>query len=176
MWYHIHSFKKLWKQTCLVRNLTASRSQAQSPAWSRVELWVTFFRHTVRGQGRSAVGLVSRRSIHKMVDKSRLMPVVDCHFPCKGSQTLKRPCALLHVHPLSTIPCKYIFLQFCVAKETTRVLTIVFVVFQFPQSVAVTKQWLRLNNDWPRFWSWTSLVDLCGDTSVVVLRVWWKVC
>ena len=33
------------------------------PVWSRVELWATFFRHTVRGQGGQAVGPVSRHSI-----------------------------------------------------------------------------------------------------------------
>ena len=41
-----------------------------------------FFRHTVRGQERQAVCLVSRRSIgglkrtHKFVENSRLMPVL----------------------------------------------------------------------------------------------------
>ena len=62
--------------------LPTRRSRVQSPAWSRVELWAAFFRHTVRGQGGKAVGLVSRRSIgglkrtHTLVDKSRLMPVL----------------------------------------------------------------------------------------------------
>ena len=37
----------------LVRSLTTNQKVPGSiPAWSRVELWETFFRHTVRGQGR----------------------------------------------------------------------------------------------------------------------------
>ena len=38
----------------LVRSLTANQKVLGSefPAWSRVKLWPTFFRHTVRGQGR----------------------------------------------------------------------------------------------------------------------------
>ena len=31
---------------------TNQKSRVQSPAWSRVELWATFFRHTALGQGR----------------------------------------------------------------------------------------------------------------------------
>ena len=60
----------------------ARRTRVQFPAWSRVELWVTFFRNTVRGQGRQAVGLVSQCSIgglkrtHTLVDESRLMSVL----------------------------------------------------------------------------------------------------
>ena len=50
-----HSWLDLW--------LPTRRFRVQSPAWSRVELWVTSFRHTVRGEGRKAVGLVSRYSI-----------------------------------------------------------------------------------------------------------------
>ena len=62
--------------------LPTRRSQVHSPAWSRVELWVTFFRHTIHGQGHQAIGLISRHSIgglkrtHALVDKSRLMPVL----------------------------------------------------------------------------------------------------
>ena len=58
------------------------RSLVQSPAWSRVEHWATFLRHTVRRQGTLSRFLVSRRSIgvlkiiHALVDKSRLMPVL----------------------------------------------------------------------------------------------------
>ena len=57
--------------------LPTRRSWVQSPAWSRVELWVTFFRIH-----RWTVGLVSQRSIgglngnHTFVDRSRLIPVL----------------------------------------------------------------------------------------------------
>ena len=68
-----------------------------SPPWSRVELWETFFRHTVRGQGRLAIGLVSQHSIaglkrnHTLVDKSRLMPVLwtVTFSATKGARTRK---------------------------------------------------------------------------------------
>ena len=60
--------------------------QAEGPGLNSarlgVELWTTFFRHTVGGQGCQDVGLVSQRSIgglkrtHTLVDKSRLMPVL----------------------------------------------------------------------------------------------------
>ena len=36
----------------LVRSLTAKQKvPVQSPAWSKVELWAAFLRHTIRGQG-----------------------------------------------------------------------------------------------------------------------------
>ena len=53
------------------------------PAWSRVEVWATFSRHTVSGQGQKIVGLVSRRSIkgfkraNTLIDKSRLLPMLS---------------------------------------------------------------------------------------------------
>ena len=58
----------------LVRFPTANQ---EVPAWSRVKLLMTFFRHTVRGQGRYTVGLVSQHSIvghirtHALVDRSK---------------------------------------------------------------------------------------------------------
>ena len=47
--------KQTARLALLVRSLTANQevpARVQSPAWSRVELWATFFRHTVRGQRR----------------------------------------------------------------------------------------------------------------------------
>ena len=46
---------------CEVGWLPTRRSVVQSPACSRDELWAIFFRRTVRGHGRQAVGLVSQR-------------------------------------------------------------------------------------------------------------------
>ena len=46
-----------------LKELTLLEKSRVIPVWSRVELWATFFRHTVRGQGRQAIGPVSRRSI-----------------------------------------------------------------------------------------------------------------
>ena len=48
-WY---SWSDLW--------LPTRRFQVQSPAWSRVELWATFFRHTVRGRLSSLSMILSR--------------------------------------------------------------------------------------------------------------------
>ena len=46
------SFMKVSTWLTLEQLLRSLTTRVQSPAWSRVELWVTFFRHTVRGQGR----------------------------------------------------------------------------------------------------------------------------
>ena len=48
--------KKYWKQTCIYTTIQ----------------YATFFRHTVRGQGREAVGLVSRRSIGGLKEPTHL--------------------------------------------------------------------------------------------------------
>ena len=108
----------LWQQgwrSWLDLWLPTRRSRVQAPAWSRVELWVTFFRHTVRGQGRQAVGLVSRRSIgglkrtHTLVDKSRLMPVLwTVNWGHNLMSQTKNPCEPLvavWLKPSTTEPC-----------------------------------------------------------------------
>ena len=67
-----------------------SDCQPEGPGFKlRVELWAIFFRHTVRGQGRQAIGLVSISSInsHTCRYEYNNSGVVDCHFlSYKGSQ------------------------------------------------------------------------------------------
>ena len=51
--YTINHKLKRARLVQLVRSLTANQEVPGSVlAWSRVELWVTFFRHTIRRQGR----------------------------------------------------------------------------------------------------------------------------
>ena len=93
------------------------RSRVQSPAWSRVELWGTFFpQSTVRGQRRYAVCPVSRHSIgglkitHALVDKSMVIPVLLNVTSCltKGERPKHKGSRCpIPVLPLTTIFSKY---------------------------------------------------------------------